>query len=210
MPRTRIFLNPSCTLLTYPQDSEHVHISCDTALAPFSFVLPSISQCQEQEFIVYNNPSIGDGNALIVNSRSGQLLEDGTFARTLAPFDSVTFVSDMRRKWLVSDISGAGHLKILNLATNIILSLQNEYIRCTGTVTLVLPQATGSGKLYYIKNTGSGTITVTPHTGDLINGAASLTIGAVGTNLLFTDGDAHNYALRTIIDVAPGAWDILN
>jgi hypothetical protein len=69
-------------------------------------------------------------------------------------------------------------------------------IRCNGTFAVTLPAATATGKHYYIKNVGTGVITITPAGTDKIDGQSTIV-----SNSQYDDVE--------IIDGASGAWDIL-
>lgn len=62
-------------------------------------------------------------------------------------------------------------------------------INCTGTWTLTLPTAVGvSGRLYYIKNSGAGTITMAGTGGQTFDGVASPTVAAGASLTVCSDG----------------------
>jgi hypothetical protein len=104
--RTRILLTPSNNALLYQPDSEHVHIECDTSTGAFSVTLPDLMLPKEKEFVFYNVPSDGGaGNDLTVQCVSGQVLSLGASSHVLKKNDSITLVSNMRDKWLMSDIN---------------------------------------------------------------------------------------------------------
>lgn len=72
----------------------------------------------------------------------------------------------------------------------------DDLVRCNGTFTVNLPAAIGSGKVYQIKNIGTGTIT--------INGNASDTIDTE----LSVDLTIQNESL-SIVDAILNRWDII-
>lgn len=62
-------------------------------------------------------------------------------------------------------------------------------INCTGTWTLTLPTAVGvSGRFYYIKNSGAGTITMAGTGGQTFDGVASPTVAAGASLTVCSDG----------------------
>jgi hypothetical protein len=71
----------------------------------------------------------------------------------------------------------------------------DDVIRASGTFAVNLPAATGTGKVYHIKNIGVGTITVTPNGSDKIDGDSSKTLS--------------QYTSIMLVDGAAAAWDIL-
>jgi hypothetical protein len=68
----------------------------------------------------------------------------------------------------------------------------DELVLASGTITLTLPAATGSGVGYAVKNTGTGTITVEGSSSETIDGSANVTLDA---------NDSYVF-----IDSASGAW----
>ena len=73
---------------------------------------------------------------------------------------------------------------------------EDALIRCNGTLTIFLPASRGSGQLLYIKNVGTGVVTISPNGSDTIDGQASLLLNM-------------QYQGNTICDGSSGNWDIL-
>jgi hypothetical protein len=71
----------------------------------------------------------------------------------------------------------------------------DDLIRCSGTFTVTLPAATGSGKMYVVKNTGTGVITVDGDGSETIDGSLTATVYSL---------DAVGF-----VDAAAGVWDTL-
>lgn len=62
-------------------------------------------------------------------------------------------------------------------------------INCTGTWTLTLPTAVGvSGKFYFVKNSGVGTVTMAGTGGQTFDGVASPTVAAGASLTVCSDG----------------------
>ena len=62
-------------------------------------------------------------------------------------------------------------------------------INCTGTWTLTLPTAVGaSGRMYFVKNSGAGVITMAGTGGQTFDGAASPTVAAGASLTVCSDG----------------------
>jgi hypothetical protein len=102
--RQRIFLSPSEPDLIGKcySGAEHVHVIC-AAPSNFSFSLPDLWSAENVEYIVYNlSTNVG---TVTVN---GILMSTGETSHTLNPGDTVTFVSDMKSMWLLSDINTVG------------------------------------------------------------------------------------------------------
>lgn len=70
------------------------------------------------------------------------------------------------------------------------------FLRCNGTFTVTLPAATATGRLLYIKNVGTGDITIAPAGGETIDGDSSITVG-------------DKYSTVALCDGSSGNWDIL-
>ena len=101
--RTRVFLSPTQPQLIgkYSNKAEHVHVVCNASQA-FSFALPDLSTCENTEFPVYNLPTSA-GNVTV----TAKLMSTGETSHVLAPGDTVTFVSDLKSMWVLSDINNA-------------------------------------------------------------------------------------------------------
>lgn len=57
------------------------------------------------------------------------------------------------------------------------ISLSNDFINASGTITLTLPTAaSNSGKIFYVRNSGSGVITIDTVSAQTINGDATLVL----------------------------------
>jgi hypothetical protein len=75
--------------------------------------------------------------------------------------------------------------------SNITSSYQNGVLNCTNTINLsLLPAASaGAGFSLVVNNIGTGVITIDPNASELINGAATLTLGSqYASTLLSCDG----------------------
>ena len=100
---------------------------------------------------------------------------------------NVTIVSGV----ISSAGSGSGgNLTTINVSTDYLLQSIDAYIFTSGTLTLTIPSAIGSaGKLYYIKNTSTGTITLTGSLSQTIDGYTDIVIEDKNTMLgLASDG----------------------
>ncbi len=68
---------------------------------------------------------------------------------------------------------------VSSLTATATLTANNELVLCDGTFTVTLPPAGSSeGKVYYIKNTGSGTITIDAREDETIDGETSQSLDA--------------------------------
>jgi len=85
---------------------------------------------------------------------------------------------------------GGGNLSTLIVSGNYLLQSIDAYIFTSGTLTLTIPSAIGSaGKLYYIKNISTGTITLTGSLSQTIDGYTDIVIEDKNTMLgLASDG----------------------
>ena len=63
---------------------------------------------------------------------------------------------------------------VSSLTADATLNAQDELVLCNGTFTVTLPPASGSeGKIYYIKNIGSGTVTIDGNSSETIDNATT-------------------------------------
>ena len=77
------------------------------------------------------------------------------------------------------------------------LSTSNDLLICNRAtaVTVNLPAATGSKKVYNIKNINTGTVTVTPNGVETVDGETTQSL--------------YQYESMTVVDNASGTWVIL-
>lgn len=87
-------------------------------------------------------------------------------------------------------------LAIKNVNNTYVVLSSDNLVRCTGTFSVTLPDATGSGNSYTIYNYGVGVITIDGDGGDTINGDLTYTLNAS--------------CYVTVVDVAAGAWDLFS
>jgi len=73
----------------------------------------------------------------------------------------------------------------------------NDVVVCdkSSAMTVDLPEATGSGRRYIIKNINTGTVTVDPDSTETIDGASSY--------------DIPQWESITVVDYASGKWVII-
>ena len=144
---------------------------------------------------------------------------DGTFISTLTVPDSgtayykLTFRSGYSYEFNLAAGSSIGLNEIISIATvpsdpNYITELTNltitytavdlqitaahEYVWSDGTVTITLPATTGSGDVYFIDNSGVGTITPAVTGLDTVNGTTPLVIPA-NTIAYYVDAEVGNW-----------------
>ncbi len=72
----------------------------------------------------------------------------------------------------------------------------DDLVRCNGTFTVNLPVATGSGKVYQIKNIGTGTITIDGDSSDTIDGELTIDLNI-------------QYESLSVMDGLSNTWDII-
>lgn len=84
---------------------------------------------------------------------------------------------------------------IKNKSSGYIVLAGDDVIRCNGSFTVTLPPATGSGVAYCIKNVGVGVVVVDGNGAETMDGQLTVTL--------------NQYELVTVLDAAPGIWDIL-
>jgi hypothetical protein len=94
-----MFLTPSNNLLSgYRQDADHIDTVCDSSVLPFTIVLPDLLLAEDKEYIFCN---IG-ANAVTIKPIGGQLFSDGSSTYTLDAYQAATFVSDLKKCWIMS------------------------------------------------------------------------------------------------------------
>jgi hypothetical protein len=76
-------------------------------------------------------------------------------------------------------VNGSIAFKTSSISANTTLDGTYTHVFASGTITITLPTAVGiSGRTYWIKRTGTGTITINTTSSQTIDGAASLSITA--------------------------------
>ena len=102
--RARIFLSAAHPQLVgkYNPGHEHIHVICNDT-QDFTFALPDLGSAKDNEFIVYN---IGTGAVTV----TGKAMSTGSTSHVLNTGDTVTFVSDLKSMWLLSDANSLGSL----------------------------------------------------------------------------------------------------
>lgn len=105
---------------------------------------------------------------------------------------------------LIPVVQGGGNFKIptravlssyqsnRTLSTNTTLSSTDGFVFATGTITLTLPSAIGlNGKTYYVKNVGSGIITIQTTAGQTIDGSSNAIIEFQNTLIGLVSNNAN-------------------
>lgn len=92
---------------------------------------------------------------------------------------------------IVSNFTSAA-VNTVSISGNI--TLDNDFINASGTITLTLPTAIGnSGKIFYVRNAGSGVITINTTGSQNINGYANFVLQFSNSVLgLISDGSNWN------------------
>lgn len=179
--RTRVFLNPSANVLvgSYPPSAEHIHCVCDSASAAFSVQLPDVALPEHKEFVVYNQPSSGNGNDVTFVAVTGQTIKNTDTQHVLSPGDSVTFVADLRNNWLLTDVNSEKKKRISSTDSPYSVSISDHALFCDtdgGAITVLLPAGASANEIgYTIINCGSSgnDVTITPNGSELLLGVAS-------------------------------------
>lgn len=117
----------------------------------------------------------------------GDLLDVSTTTPTTG--DVLTFDG---AAWLNSVITNAQlpYLNVVTTAVNYSLTATNNVLLCTSTLDVTLPDPTGlEGKVFYIKNVGTGNITINSSGGASIDGDTNVRITKTYVSLtIITDG----------------------
>jgi hypothetical protein len=144
--RTRVFLNPSQNVLVgaYPDTAEHVHVVCDSTNAAFSVRLPDLLNVEHREIIFYNLQESGAGHDVTVQAVAGQIINTADSEHVLHAGDTVTFVSDLKKRWILSDVNifDTNHVVVSNLTPG-----YHPY--ATADLSLA------DGPIYYVTGDGS-------------------------------------------------------
>ena len=88
-----------------------------------------------------------------------------------------------------------GSLRIRTATTTDTILSTDDVILCNGTFTITLPASTGSGKVYNVKNIGTGITTLEGNLSETIDGELNISL--------------DQYEGVTIIDSGTGVWYIL-
>lgn len=82
-----------------------------------------------------------------------------------------------------------GKLVFSSLTAAATLGANDEVVLCNGTFTVTLPPAAGSlGKIYVIKNIGSGTITIDANSSETIDNATTKVLYQYESKQVASDG----------------------
>lgn len=110
---------------------------------------------------------------------------------------------------VLNDADAATALKTLGASLNTVTAKSSAYtviatdrgvlLDCTGTFTLTLTAAAtlANGFVFGLRNSGTGVITIDPNAAELIDGAATVTLGAGDSCLVVCDGAAWKTVGRT-------------
>lgn len=147
-----------------------------------------------------NYPDPGDdANMEIVRatSRSGDVITISRYQEGTDFGSGVHLVGDAIESLITALlVDELRNFPVRTVTSTAVMTTSDYLLRCNGTFNVTLPSTTGSGRPYYIKNIGTGTITVVPSgSGDLIDGQTSQTVRKSDC-MCFTDG-------------ASGSWDII-
>jgi len=142
-----------------------------------------------------DNPVEQDASA-----KASVWLGDGGYKFVLTDSaDNIIFTTDNIGG--TSDTAFGGQVNLITTNTNINTTYANSANIVTGTTTLSLLPATSGGEGFYItvKNAGVDTVTIDPDGGELIDGAATLTIPPGLSALIITNGTAwYSFFLATV------------
>lgn len=80
-------------------------------------------------------------------------------------------------------------LSVVSKTSTYTATLSDDVILCSGTWTLSLYAASGNaGKVLWIKNTGTGSITIDPNASETLDGAGTKVLSAKDAFTLICDG----------------------
>lgn len=151
-----------------------------------------------------------DMTAVLTLNPDGSESIDGATTLTLFPGDSATIVCDgtalrtvgLSRPRLARQArTGAGSITTADLYS---------YIDANGTFELALGAIAGmpAGAAFYIKNTGSGAVTLNPNASEQIDGALTLVLAAGESALVVAGGTAWVTLFRSVSSTIPNGVTI--
>lgn len=143
--------------------------------------------------VTYTDSSGGTPNAnpviLDASGRASIWLGDGGYKFILTDANDVT-IATRDNVGGASDSAFGGEVNIITTNTTITAVYKNSANLVSGTTTLTLLPVGDAGEGFYIsvKNEGVNTVTIDPDAGELIDGAANLTLAPNESALIITDG----------------------
>jgi len=91
----------------------------------------------------------------------------------------------------------SGSVTVIETQTGAYALLSTDYfVPASGNFAVTLPAATGTGKVYVVKNVGTGTITLTPTGADTIDGETTIPM-------------TTQYESVEVVDAASASWLII-
>lgn len=91
-----------------------------------------------------------------------------------------------------SGYSGTGFVALTTKTSNYTLTENDEVVLCSGTFTITLPTAVGkTGKKYYVKNIGTGSITIDPNGTETIDSNSTIIIRTRNAALAIVSDNAN-------------------
>lgn len=137
-------------------------------------------------------------------------------ATTLFEGDSEVGVanSGANEKWQIKEIGGINGRRALTGAGTLVASDRGKYVDCTsGTFTLAITAAATlkDGWHCWVRNTGTGVVTLDPNGAETIDGAATRILRQNHRVLLYCDGSTF-YCLagrlvKKTVDLPVGEWE---
>lgn len=141
--------------------------------------------------IQVSSDNTGSGRAIVAGSYSanaGSVFEGNDFT-------SATVTSRISAAGTIA-LSGGMSMAYVEKTSAYTASLNDYVINCTsGTFNLSLPGASaiGAGKIFIVKNTGGGSITLLPNGADTIDGAASVVLSTVNSGRVVMSKGTNGY-----------------
>jgi hypothetical protein len=81
----------------------------------------------------------------------------------------------------------------VSVSSNYSASVTKPLILANGTFTVTLPAATGSGSTFWIKNIGTGLVTIDAGSGKKIDGAQTAQLASQYESVQIFDGASNNW-----------------
>lgn len=115
--------------------------------------------------------------------------EDGLGVDTTSFFVINTTDSRVNRVSYDDLVSGIGSLTVSSKTSAYTITSDDDVILCDGTFTVTLPTAVGiSGTSFYVKNIGTGSITLDGDGSETIDGSTTILIPSLASRHVVSDG----------------------
>ena len=161
---------------------------------------PKATYTDASETTANSNPIVLDAAG-----RASVWLETGVYKFVLKDSADVLIKEVDNITGEASNAFGEG-VELINTNTIITDTYRNNVLQCTGAITLTLDAVAtaGEGFVFTVKNSSSGDVTIDPDASELIDGQATIAIGAGKSSMIVCTGTAWiSVFLETGVDDLP-------